>query len=133
MSKEIDKQNAGYSRNSIQTPCYVYSGDCRECNLGMPTGYVDINDKELFTGDILICFTEDYVVDNLTVMTAMQYTTYSDGTHEEHEEFSMFPMGIKDAWSGSKNDKWKVLKVKDWSDVVEGEHWKAYGFNYKST
>lgn len=36
-------------------------------------------------------------------------------------------MGIKDA----NMTEWKVIKVKDHSDCIDGEHWKAFGISYR--
>jgi hypothetical protein len=89
----------------------------------------DIRGKELFTGDIVLTFTESYSVDYLTAVVSDQFASYSDGTHIEHKSHSPFVMGIKNV--NLDEGEWMILKVKDWSDCIDGEHWKEYGFNYK--
>lgn len=132
---ENDEQKKDAQAVGSAPCCYVYSGKCRQCEIGIPTGHVDIHGKELFTGDILLTFTDDYTPSNLTVMVSDQYESYSDGTHKETGNTDPYPMGIKRIWIDPEEDrsKWTVLKVKHWGDVVEGEHWSAYGFNYSST
>ena len=113
---------------------YVYSGKCRQCETGIETGKKDIGDNKLFTGDIVVVFKEDesginYPPSGLTVIVNDDWKSFTDGTHERIATNSTpFAMGIKDV--GLEDDYWSVMKVKDHSDVVEGEHWKDYGFNY---
>ena len=111
---------------------FVYSGKCRQCETGLKTNEKDMAGKELFTGDIVVIFTDDYHPDGLTVVIAHQWKSYSNGKHELIDENpEPFVMGIETVcWT---DDEWKVMKVKDHSDVIEGEHWKDFGFNYKST
>jgi hypothetical protein len=116
---------------------YLYSGKCRQCKTGIPTALTDINDKPLFTGDIVMLLlkpswyteNEPYCPEGLTTITANHYTTYSDGSHVENtQDLEPFVMGIKSEQLGGK---WHVLKVKSYQDVVDGEHWPEFGFNYK--
>ena len=37
-------------------------------------------------------------------------------------------MGIKS--NGCGRDEWRGRKVKHWSDVVNGEHWRDFGFRF---
>jgi hypothetical protein len=94
---------------------FVYSGKCRICDCGIPTGKVDQTGKSLFTGDIAISFAKDEGgfcgLGSLTVVVLDQYQTYTDGD----------------------SDEWGILKVKSYKDVIEHESWKEYGFNYKTT
>jgi hypothetical protein len=134
--EQLMRQEQGDAQSSLpDTACYVYSGKCRLCDVGIPTGENDIHGKELFTGDILVTFTENYAPGGLTVMVSNQYQSYSDGTHKETGETSPYPMGIKNMWTDPEEDrsKWSVLKVKHWEDVVSGEHWRDFGFSFKST
>ena len=38
-------------------------------------------------------------------------------------------MGIKDV--DLSTEDWRVEIVKKYTDVIDGEHWKEFGFNYK--
>lgn len=124
---------------------YVYSGGFRQGLCGTPTGFKDMYDKPLFVGDIVVNFTiSNGVFESLggmTVVVSDKYTSYTDGTHTEkdgQEEF--YVMGIKTAWPETddaeetdwRKKRWAVLKVKDHADVVDGEHWRGFGFNYKN-
>ena len=45
---------------------YVYSGNCRLCECGKPTGIKDDTNRELKTGDIVMSYTVDsFGVSNL--------------------------------------------------------------------
>lgn len=124
---------------------YVYSGEFRQGFCGTPTGFKDMHDNPLFVGDIVVSFTlRDNIFASLggmTVVISDKYTSYTDGTHTEkdgQEEF--YVMGIKNSWPATedaeevkwRDHKWAVLKVKDYADVVDGEHWREFGFNYKN-
>lgn len=110
---------------------YVYSGQCRLCEVGHPADARDINGKPLHTGDIVVIFTENYQPDTLTVVVRNDFTSYGNGQHVPQESSEAFVMGIKSVPIEDAG-MWKVLKVKDYSDVVPGEHWSAWGFNYRA-
>jgi hypothetical protein len=108
---------------------FVYSGECRKCETGLATNKKDIVDKELFTGDIVITFTKDYVPNGLTVVVCDQWRSFQNGNHELLSgSAEYYVMGIKGVeW---EDDEWVVRKVKDHTEVIDGEHWKDFGFNY---
>lgn len=111
---------------------YVYSGECRLCECGIDTGQLDIRKEPLSTGDIVIVFTEEgYTPDHLSVVVSDQYQSFNDGKggvkHQLTGKNEPFIMGIKDvSWNG----EWKVLKVKDHFDVINGEKWEAFGIHF---
>ena len=108
----------------------VYSGDCRICEVGIDTELKSGNGEPLKTGDIVMIYTEHYHPSSLTVVLARQYQSYSNAPDEllpePHEKYIM---GI--ASVDLDDNEWTVTKVKDHSEVVDGEHWKAYGFSYR--
>jgi hypothetical protein len=58
--------------------------------------------------------------------------SYSNGTYKVNdipEEF--FVMGIKEVNFMEKDSGWYIERVKSYKDVIDREHWKDYGFNYK--
>ena len=118
---------------------YIYSGTCRKCECGMPTGSKDMNGKALSTGDIVITYTEQHESIHLGSLTAIicnQYQTDSGGKDgREHrlnkDQGKFFAMGIYD--SGLDSNNWNILKVKDFSDVIDGEKWNEFGFNYSKS
>ncbi|HEY9462832.1 MAG TPA: hypothetical protein VIR54_07065 [Vicinamibacterales bacterium] len=122
-------------------PLVVFSGKCRKCDVGQPVGFTDMRGEALYTGDIVVTFTVrerdeawlDYFPDGLTVVVNDQYrhhpegaplpdsTPYSDG----------YVMGIRSV-PMDEPGQWRVLRVKPYADVIEGEHWPAYGFSYRA-
>lgn len=116
---------------------YLHSGKCRQCAVGMATGKKDISGADLFTGDIVLLLTNVYgrASEGLTAMTANQYRSVQTikGATEHHlseEELEFYVMGIKSI-DFESDETWQVWKVKDHKDVIDGEHWPAFGFSYK--
>jgi hypothetical protein len=96
----------------------VYSGKVRLCAVGVPVQATDYADKPLFTGDIVCIDTpSSHSRPTLTVVVA-------DGD-------GPFVMGIKSVPMDAPGE-WNIWKLKDHRDVVDGEHWKAWGFNFKA-
>lgn len=117
---------------------YVYSGKVRMGTLGQQTGITDIYGDLLRVGDIVVTFKDDpltSVPSGLTVVVSDEWTSYSNGVHEQKTEFEFFVMGIKKSIIAKLDDDneeyWHVKRVKKWEDVIDGEHWSDYGFNYK--
>lgn len=111
----------------------VFSGECLMAICGEPSGFNDITGAPLFTGDIVIVFTDDYRPHGLTVVVSDQWTTFSDGAIESkdgHQNY--FVMGIK-AVPLNEDGEWKVLRVKSFADCIQDEHWPAYRFSYGKT
>lgn len=117
----------------------IYSGSCCMCDVGRPTGEVDIHGIELFTGDIVQLWHGNYIgtdieewmpSDGLTAIVANQYQSYSDGSIILLDESAKpFTMGIANC--GVSSDEWHVSLVKSHTDIIAGERFKAYGFNYR--
>lgn len=114
----------------------VYSGECRQTDTGLPTGIRCLGGEELRTGDIVLLFhqnesSSEPFFHGLTVVTSDQWQSYSDGTHQEKDgELNFFVMGIKKV-SLNEDKEWMVSRVKSHADVVNGEHWRNYGFNFR--
>lgn len=110
---------------------YVYSGDCRKCEVGVETNLFDWSGELLNTGDIVISICDGLYNSGLTVVIADQWQSYSDGTHVKKDgDLEFFVMGIKSEVLG---ERWQAVRVKKFEDAIEGEHWTDYGFSYKST
>ncbi len=105
---------------------------------GQKTGLFDLADNELFVGDIVIAsvIDENGISSNcgLSVVVSDQWESYSDGTFKEKlSEIEYFVMGIKTVdFMLKDSSRWCVKKMKDWEDCLDGEHWKDFGFNYKT-
>lgn len=118
----------------------VFSGKCCLCDVGIPTmAKTTYGDPvELHTGDIVILWNGRYLgtdnefwnaSDSLTAIVANQYQSYSDGTIILKDKNPLpFAMGIKDC--GFNDPEWRIQLVKKYTEVIPGEHWKAYGFSY---
>ena len=121
----------------------VYSGECRFCEVGIPVNETDMSGKEIHTGDIVQLYQGSYVgthleewmpTSGLTVVVIRAYQSFSDGTHQLHVgPHKPFTMGIASVGVQGQGDasEWKVSIVKKYYDVVDGEHWKEFGFNYR--
>lgn len=121
----------------------VFSGKCCLCDVGIPTNAISTwgNRVEIHTGDIIILWHGSYLgtdleewtpCSELTCVVANQYQSYSDGTISLANPVpTPFPMGIKDC--GFDHPEWRIQVVKKYTDVVTGEHWKAYGFSFSES
>lgn len=114
---------------------YVYSGDCRLCDVGQPVGFHDSKGNALRTGDIVITFTVDSLgfsnLGGLTVVVSDQYQSFTDGSHVENEAPSAYVMGIRSV-QVDEDGQWRVLRLKKWEDVIPGESWPDYGFSFRA-
>jgi hypothetical protein len=114
----------------------VYSGKCLQGICGEASGLEDRDRKPLFIGDIVIVSTIDSygVCDNygLSVVVCNKYESYQNGRIEVKDESKYFVMGIANVdFMEKDSNEWIVKKVKSYADCIDGEHWRAYGFNYK--
>lgn len=117
----------------------IYSGSSCQCDIGIPTGQEDWHGNELYSGDIVQLWHGGYIgtdleewlpSSGLTAIVGKQYQGYSDGTIKlinKHPD--LFTMGIAD--SGIQGGEWKVTLVKSHRDIIPGERFPSYGFNYK--
>lgn len=121
----------------------VFSGNCCKCDVGVEVGAKDYMGEEIHTGDIVMVWHGEYIGTDiecwypsggLTIVVSDQYQTTSDGrsfVHIENEGKPIpFVMGI--AGCGFDHPEWQIHTVKKFSDVIDGEHWPAYGFSYKA-
>ena len=117
----------------------IYSGSCCLCNVGIPTGETDMHGNELFSGDIVQLWHGNYIgtdveewfpSSGLTAIVGNQYRSYTDGTIETLTvKPELFTMGI--ASVGIQGDEWKVSLVKSHKDIIIGERFPTFGFNYR--
>jgi len=115
---------------------FIYSGDCRKGKCGSPTNMKDIGGNSLFVGDIvLLLHAGEYYngFEGLTAVVDDSYISYSDGSHIENPDGQRsYIMGIGDEDITNKNSNWSVKRVKSYKNVVNGENWSEFGFNYKN-
>lgn len=117
----------------------IYSGTYCMCDTGMPTNEKDMHGKELFSGDIVQLWHGNWIgtdveewmpSSGLAAIVGNQYRSFSDGTTELiTNEPKLFTMGIADC--GVQNHQWRVSLVKSHKDIISGERFESYGFNYK--
>ena len=113
---------------------YIYSGECRFCEVGLPTQIKDDCENMLRTGDIVMSYTTselgiDYF-DGLTVVVADHFENYQGQEPQEMEDKGKpFVMGIKSV--SLTDDVWRVRRLKGYEDVINGEHWKDFGFSFR--
>ena len=118
----------------------VYSGECFQGVIGYPTTMVNAKGERLYIGDIVMVYHKMYpnlkfhptASGHFTCVVDNRYKTYTDGKIE-NQDGSCFVMGIANVCEDCNlnNDEWSVITVKSYKDVIEGEHWKAFGFNYR--
>lgn len=114
---------------------YVYSGYCRLCEIGQPTGITGAG-EQLHTGDIVLTYTENELgcwhVGAMSVVVSNQYQSYSDGTHvKKAGEPEFYVMGIRTVDLIEEPGEWRVKRIKSFEDVINGEHWREWGFSYR--
>lgn len=117
----------------------IYSGSCCKCDIGIPTKETDWNGNELFSGDIVQLWHGNYIgtdceewlpSSGLTAIVGQQYQSYSDDSVKlVNNTPRLFTMGISN--TGVQGGDWKVTLVKSHKDVVEGERFPSFGFNFK--
>jgi hypothetical protein len=118
----------------------VFSGKCCLCDVGIPIkskATFGNNRNELHTGDIVIVWRGNYIGTDiecwnptgLTVVVSDQYQSYSDGSVIEQLPHKPYVMGIANI--GFEHPEWQIQLVKSHTDVIDGEHWKDFGFSYK--
>ena len=117
----------------------IYSGECCMCDIGVPVGAKDFNDRDLHTGDIVIIYQESYIgtefeswiQHGMTAVVSDQYKSFSDGSIKEKQGKPVpYVMGIYGC--GFDDSEWQIHIIKKYTDVIDGEHWKEFEFNYKA-
>ena len=118
----------------------VFSGNSCLCDVGIEwNGYDRWGSKlQLHTGDIVVIYKvchadtdfEEHIFQGMTAVVANQYTSFTDGEVVINKKpLQVFVMGIKDV--DLSTEDWRVEIVKKYTDVIDGEHWEEFGFNYK--
>jgi hypothetical protein len=133
--KPIETTSAPITPNPMLAAVYVYSGECKLGKIGEPTALKDFSKRDLFVGDIVIASTIDNygICSNygLSVVVSDEYNNKL--ISEENWGNGHFVMGIKNVdFMGKDAETWIVQRVKSFKDVVAGEHWSDYGFNYRA-
>lgn len=115
----------------------IYSGKYCFCETGIETGETDMHGNELFTGDIVQLWHGNYVGTDLeewfpeSGLTAIVAEGHEGGWDDKplSEIGAPYTMGIKQ--SGVQGQLWKVSLVKSHRDIITGERFPSFGFNFK--
>lgn len=138
-SRKIEKEKAT-NVYTVLPAVFVYSGVCRQGTLGMETPLEDVTGEKLYVGDIVITSTIDEfgICSNngLTVVVSDEFRSVNNGKEIEYipkeGQIEYFVMGIKSIdFMNVDSGKWIVKRLKSFKDVVNGEKWTDFGFNYK--
>jgi hypothetical protein len=104
---------------------HVFSGKVDLGKIGILSAVKDYRGEDLYVGDIILTqYSDKFGVNYVGGLTCI---VQSEGI--------TFVMGIRDKCiSGEINQEfgWQVVKVKSWKDIVDGESWPDFGFNYKN-
>lgn len=124
---------------------FIYSGKCRLCEVGLTTDLKDDLGNKLRTGDIVMSYTvaKDTgfrSVYGITVVVANHYDNIAGVPPTERIEENKsepFVMGIKacdiqEPLEDYPTTVWRVHRVKEYEDIIDGEKWSDFGFNYRS-
>lgn len=99
------------------------------------TSIIDLNNEPLCVGDIVIVTHIDSmgVCSNHgpAVVVNDRWTTYGGGDNVENKVFDTYIMGWKGIDFNKDPAEYLAQKIKSFADVVDGEHWPAFGINYK--
>lgn len=114
---------------------YIYSGKCCLGKCGEETPLKTVDGEVLCIGDIVsIQHVSSLSNHGLTAIVNDKWTTFNNNTHKLKDgTVQAFVMGIKnDSIKLDSNEcEWYVNKVKSYKEVIDGEHWSEYGFNYR--
>ena len=119
----------------MKTKLFIYSGECKLGTVGEPTDLIDLSNTPLFVGDIVIVsvINASGICYNNGLSVVISAEENNKLISEEDHSQGHFVMGIASIdFMGKDASEWAVKKVKNHADVIDGEHWKDYGFNYKS-
>ena len=107
----------------------VYLGNCEHGECGIETTLIDCCEEELAVGDIVSTATKD----KFGIMSFYGLSVVVDDRPDLYGatmKNNPFIMGLAEV-DVNNDEGWNIKKVKSWEDVVDGEHWKDFGFNYK--
>jgi hypothetical protein len=115
---------------------YIYSGTCKLCECGRDASITDIDGLKLFTGDIIVIYTVDEngilgYIGGLTAIVSNDFKNYLGKVPYFSELAYPFVMGLKSIVFSEEWESWAIKRVKSYLDVMPGEKWVEYGFNYR--
>ena len=109
----------------------VYSGECEHGTCGTPTKLIDNAGERLRVGDIVMVSSQESELapwhHGLSVVVENRPQLTGNAPAPD-----AYVMGIVSV-DVNNDEHWIVTRVKRWEDVIDGEHWKSYGFNYRNS
>jgi hypothetical protein len=114
---------------------FVYSGQVRLCEVGIPTNRFDESGKEFFTGDIVIIYTvqdcDGGFIDHFAGLTCVVCDQFGESLGRATPK-DFYIMGIAEAFKNPlTSPKWRWDVVKRHDLIVEGEVLSDYGFSFR--
>jgi hypothetical protein len=107
----------------------IYSGECEHGECGLETKLVDNKGQSLRIGDI-VCLAHKGESGYFEFYGVSAIVDYRPERYIEPIGNGPFVMGLISV-DINTNSNWIVERVKKWEDVLDGEHWADYGFNYQ--
>ena len=113
----------------IEKKLHVFSGECEQGKCGLKSNIIDDNGNELRVGDIVALATKDHNGINCFhgISVVVDDRPGLVGREKKGDPFVMGLFSI----DFNSDTTWLIQRVKKYEDVVIGEHWTNYGFNYK--
>lgn len=115
---------------------FVYSGKCKMCEVGLDSDLIDVHERKLKTGDVVIVYKEiqtSTVEKNcvgIGVIAANHFKNVSGEKPSKRDNTNKIRPYVMGFSSGGT--PWKIRLVKSYSDIVDGEKWSDYGFHFSS-
>lgn len=109
---------------------HVFSGQCEHGKCGIKTHIIDDYDNQLRVGDIVVTTHRDEFGVNCdySLTVVVDDRPNLDGSTEKGKPFVMGLAKID--WPADKD--WFIMRVKKFEDVLEGEKWPNFGFNFRA-
>ena len=108
----------------------IYSGECEIGQCGLETNLADNRGQQLRVGDIVVLAHREQS-GHFCFYGMSAVVDDSPKFAGDSEYKGPFIMGIKKV-NINVDENWIVERIKKWEDVLDGEHWGDYGFNYRA-
>lgn len=106
----------------------LYSGECHMGDCGDRAHFNDWRGKPLHVGDIVMVFTVRQSGNDFDYLPNYPTAIVQD-------DDGIWVMGLKGISLRDPDfdgNRWRVMKIKGYEEVISGERWEAYGFNYRT-
>ena len=107
----------------------IYSGECESGLCGGATDLRDSGGNPLFIGDIVIKAVHE-ASGSLAFYGLSVVVEDRPNLVGREEDLGPFVMGLRSV-DINIDDYWYIERVKSFSDCINGEHWRDFGFSYR--